>query len=99
MNWRIGIALIFFLILLFAVLNMAMYVIPRTHTPPYIVQDVSGAVASFPVAPQYGQVPSGNITVPSHWSNVDDEARIYPSGMQIDASGNLLYPFTYASYQ
>ena len=93
MNWRIGVALIFLLILLFAVLNMAMYVIPPIHNTGAVFQDISGANVK-PDA--IGQISENTLyPIPDHWSTMQpgEDVSVYPSGMQYDVSGNVVYPF------
>ena len=98
MNWRIGLGLIFLLILLFAVLHMAMYVIPPVHNGGQVFQDVSGTDMNTSAV---GQV-SNSLNdlnalnkVPDHWSTIEagEDVSVYPNGMQYDISGNLYYPF------
>ena len=87
---------------------MAAYVIPSTHTPGYLIQDVSGSYVPYVPYVPYVQGPStggsgpsaiGQITpltpIPNHWSTMEsgEDVRIYPSGMQMDVSGNVLYPY------
>ena len=102
MNWRVGLALIFFLVLLFAILHMAAYVIPSKHTPGYTIQDASGNQGQ---GQGQGQGPEaiGQLSttpIPNHWSTMQtgEEVRVYPNGMQFDKSGNVLYPYTNAEY-
>lgn len=88
MNWRIGMALTFLLILLFAILHMAMRVIPPVHTSAD-QEDKEVGVTANPLT-----------AIPSHWSSIQEgeSVRIYPTGMQFDSSGNVLYPFGAVSY-
>ena len=93
MNWRIGLGLIFLLILLFAVLHMAMYVIPPVHKGGQVFQDVSDADVNTDAVGQVVIDPLNK--VPDHWSTMEagEDVNVYPSGMQYDISGNLYYPF------
>ena len=86
MNWRIGLGLIFLLVLLFAVLHMAVYVTPSTHALQFNDAEIPSAPALTPIPNQWRTVQSG------------EEVRIYPKGMQFDASGNVLYPHGSISY-
>uniref|UniRef100_A0A6C0KP14 Uncharacterized protein n=1 Tax=viral metagenome TaxID=1070528 RepID=A0A6C0KP14_9ZZZZ len=89
MNWRIGLALIFLLILLFAVLNMAMYVIPPIHNAGPVFQNV-------PSADAIGQISENTLyPIPDDWRTmqIGEDVSIYPNGMQYDVSGNVVYPF------
>jgi len=97
MNWRLGLALVFFLVLLFAILHIAMRVVPSVH--------MSAEEQVIPQSPNYGQsdnpIKAKPLTsIPSHWSTIQEgeQVRIYPNGMQFDASGNVLYPFGTVSY-
>ena len=58
MNWRIGLALVFLLVLLFSVLHMAYSTMPARHEPPPRV-DLEPP-ARGPVSPEYGHVEYGD---------------------------------------
>ena len=102
MNWRIGLALVFLLILLFSVLHMAYSTMPARHEPPPRV-DLEPP-ARGPVSPEYGRVEYGDersfhdsgqrfATMSNYRPMEDTFKRVSPAfKFNMDSSGNIVYP-------
>ena len=101
MNWRIGLALVFLLVLLFSVLHMAYSTMPARHEPPPRV-DLEPP-ARGPVSPEYGQIEyldgdeQNNVqrfaTMSNYRPMEDTFKRVSPAfKFNMDSSGNIVYP-------
>ena len=104
MNWRIGLALVFLLVLLFSVLHMAYSTMPARHEPPPRV-DLEPP-ARGPVSPEYGRVEYGDgdersfhdsgqrfATMNNYRPMEDTFKRVSPAfKFNMDSSGNIVYP-------
>ena len=89
MEWRLGLAFFFLLVLLTVVLLLAYGVIPAIRTLPDTSLEPSLR------GPLYGQIPETTLS----WTKLPwgEETQVHPMTkkypqLEVDASGNLLYP-------
>jgi hypothetical protein len=88
MEWRIGLALVFLLVLLFSVLHLAYSTIPPVRSLP---PDVGDLPDRGPISPEYGRM--GYATMNNFRPMDETFKRVSPAfKFTMDASGNVIYP-------
>ncbi len=92
MEWRVGLALVFLLVLLFSVLHLAYSTMPTRHTPPPREMGGLPGLSRGPRSPEYGRV--GYATMNNFRPMDENFKKVSPSfKFNMDASGNVIYPY------
>ena len=107
MEWRVGLALLFLLVLLFSVLHLAYSTMPARHTPP--PRDSGGlpGLSRGPVSPEYGRIgyrdqrtnveydSTQRFATMNNFRPMDESyKKVAPAfKFTMDASGNVVLPY------
>lgn len=92
MEWRVGLALVFLLVLLFSVLHLAYSTMPARHSPPPRYEGGVPGLSRGPVSPEYGQM---RYSTMNNFRPMDESyKKVAPAfKFTMDASGNVILPY------